>query len=214
MKPIRRCEEEPLPVREAQENLRIIRELMERSTRHSTFSGLSGVLAGLVSIAGCLVQALYVRHLPLAARPTGFLLNWTAVIALVLCLDFILTKRRAPLVGKRILSHLGRQMLMASLPGLGTGALLTLFFVRRGLMDEIYPFWMLCYGAAISAVSLFSQSEVARLGLAFLLAGALTLVAELLGAPPSPLGLVMMALSSGGFHIAYGVTAGRREGWQ
>lgn len=214
MKPIRRYEEEPLPVREAQENLRVIRELMERSTRHSTFSGLSGVLAGLVSIAGCLIQAFYVRRLGGATQSTGFLLNWAVVVALVLSLDFILTKRRAPLVGKRILSHLGRQMVMASLPGLGTGALLTLFFVHRGMMDEIYPFWMLCYGSAISAVSLFSQKEVARLGLAFLLAGALTLAAELLGAPPSPLGLVMMAFSSGGFHIAYGIAAGRREGWQ
>jgi len=40
------------PLEEARENLRVIRQTMERSTQYSTLSGLSGVLIGLTAIAG------------------------------------------------------------------------------------------------------------------------------------------------------------------
>lgn len=204
-----------MPVREAEENLRIIRDLMERSTRYSTFSGLSGVFAGLVSIAGCLVQRFYVLSLPRETQSTAFLVNWTLVIALALGMDYLLTKRRAPLVGKTIISRLGKQMAMAAAPGLGTGVLLTLYFLQRGLIHDIYPVWMLTYGVAVCAVGLFSQKEVSRLGWAFLAAGALTLLVQTWAAPPlkADIDWLMMAVAFGGFHIVYGIVVSRRDGW-
>src|SRR5437763_16540323 len=91
---------EPLPVHEAEENLRVIRDLMERSTRYSTFSGLSGVCAGLVSILGCLLQQVWVLSQPAAWQPAAFIVNWSAVVILAIGIVFLLTKRRSPLVGK------------------------------------------------------------------------------------------------------------------
>lgn len=202
------------PVQEAEENLRVIRELMERSTRYSTFSGLSGICAGLFSILGCLVQRFWVLSLPASERLVAFTINWTLVIALTIGADFFLTKRKAPLVGKTILSRLGRQMVVASAPGLLTGALLTLFLLQQGHMDQVYPVWMLSYGSAVCAVGLFSQKEVGRLGRAFLTAGALTLALGLLTALQpyiASLGLFITALTFGGFHIAYGLIVSRRE---
>jgi len=205
---------DPAPVREAREHLRMIRELMERSTRYSTFSGLSGVFAGLVSIAGCLVQGLYILTLPPERRELPFLVNWGLVALLAIGIDFLLTKRRALAVGKRIRSRLGKQMAMAAAPGLGLGALLTLFFLQHGLMDQVYPFWMLSYGCAVCAVGLFSQRSVSRLGAAFVAAGAATILIEaLISFPPGMLGLVMMGISAGGFHIIYGIAVSRRDGW-
>src|SRR5215467_14331326 len=104
---VQEYEPEARPVQEAQENLRVIRELMERSTRYSTFSGLSGVCAGLVSIFGCVLQRFWVPSLAPTARASAFLLDWTVVIALAIGIDFLLTKRRAPQVGKTINSRLG-----------------------------------------------------------------------------------------------------------
>jgi hypothetical protein len=37
---------------EAEEHLRVIRQAMERSTKHSTLSGLSGILVGLQALVG------------------------------------------------------------------------------------------------------------------------------------------------------------------
>jgi len=192
--------------RTAHENLQVIRDLMERSTRYSTFSGLSGVLAGTASIVGCIVtQAL--------TRPSGavdhaaFLLTWSLVIVFAIGADYLWMKRRATRVGKRIVSPLGKQMLVASSPGLGAGLLLTLFFLQHGLIAHIYPVWMLCYGSAVAAVGLFSQREVSRLGAAFLLAGAATLFL------PIAYGLPVMGIVFGGFHIVYGVVMSRKDGW-
>jgi len=187
---------------------------MERSTRYSTFSGLSGVCAGLVSLTGCLIQFRCIRRLPADNQATAFLLNWGLVVVLAVAIDFLLTKRRAPLVGKRVLSRLGKQMVLASAPGIGIGGLLTLFFVQQGLADEIYPIWMLAYGAAVSAVGLFSQKAVSRLGWAFLAAGAITLLVRMIfPVPAGDWGLAMMAVSAGGFHMVYGVAMSRQDGW-
>ncbi|HEV2471669.1 MAG TPA: hypothetical protein VGS41_03325 [Chthonomonadales bacterium] len=186
--------------REAQENLRSILDLMERSTRYSTFSGLSGIIAGLASIGGCLAARTH-------PGPAGFLAIWAAVIFVAIGSDYMLTKRRAARVGKLILSRLGAQMMLAAAPGLGTGALLTIYCLENKLPGLIYPAWMLCYGIAVSAVGPFSQREVSLLGAAFLLAGAIALFL-----PPSA-GLPIMAASFGGFHIFYGLEMCRKDGW-
>jgi hypothetical protein len=199
---------------QAQENLRVIRELMERSTKYSTFSGLSGVLAGLISVAGCLIQQLVIPTVAEASRSYAFILNWSVVVALVVVTDYLLTKRRAPMVGKTIRSRLGKQMVLAAAPGLGMGGLLTLTLLHLGHVEYVYPFWMFAYGVAVSAVGLFSQKEVQRLGWAFLGAGALTLALQTLGpGATAQIGLAMTALTFGGFHIAYGLIVSRRGGW-
>ena len=108
--------------REAQENLRRIRELMERPHQHSTFSGLSGVAAGVASIIGTVLTSKLSPNEHVAQLGI-----WAAVILIALGGDLVLTKRRAVLVGKRILSRLGKQMLIAATPGLGTGVLLTFY---------------------------------------------------------------------------------------
>jgi hypothetical protein len=201
-------EERQREAREAEENLRVIRNLMERSTKYSTFSGFSGILAGLASIAGCLVTSALARAHPTTTEfQVCFLLIWSLVIVFTLGADYLRNKRRAARVGKRVISHLGKQMALGSAPGLGTGALLTLFFLHHGLLASIYPVWMLCYGIAVCAVGQFSQREVSLLGAAFLWVGTMTLLL------PPEWGLLMMAVSFGGFHILYGFLMAQRDGW-
>jgi hypothetical protein len=190
--------------REAEENLRVIRALMERSTKYSTFSGLSGICAGLASIAGCIVTRSLGRD-P-AAFPVAFLLTWSIVIVIAVGVDYLLMKRRAARVGKYVLSRLGKQMVIASTPGLGTGAIVTLYMLQHRLLGDVYPLWMLAYGIAVSATGLFSQREVSYLGASFLMAGAITLFTPAFGLP-------MMAAAFGGFHIIYGIAMSRKEGW-
>jgi hypothetical protein len=201
------------PVQEAEENLRIIRGLMERSTKHSTFSGLSGVLAGLFAVAGSAAQAYLLPRIAPEHPIYSFLMLWSTVVVLAIGTDFLLTKRKAASVGKTIRSRLGRQMVLAAGPALCTGALLTLFFARYQWIYNIYPFWMLCYGTAVCAVGLFSQKEVTRLGWAFLVTGALTLFSMLGSTAGDTIGLIMTAVTFGGFHIVYGIAVSRRDGW-
>jgi hypothetical protein len=202
------------PVREAEENLRLIRGLMERSTRHSTFSGLSGVLAGLYAIAGALAQLKLLPSIQEEHPVRAFICLWGIVVAAAIGTDFLLTKRRAARVGKYVRSHLGRQMIRAAGPGLLTGAALTFVLASSKLFFLIPPIWMLCYGSAVCSVGFFSQKEVSWLGWAFLAAGVVTVA--LVAWPAFPvfeMGIWMTAISFGGFHIVYGISVARRDGW-
>ncbi len=211
--PVKERESFEFPAVEAEENLRVIRSLMERSTRFSTFSGTSGILAGSFAIVGCLVHRFMVARLPQDIRHAAILLTWSAVVIAAVSADYFLTKRRARSVGKYIRSHLGRQIAFASAPGLGFGVLLTIYLFSVNRLEDVFPFWMLSYGAAVSAVGLFSQREVRKLGWAFIAAGSLTLLLRFV-TPPGvwlPVALLMMAVSFGGFHIAYGFALSGRE---
>ncbi len=106
------------PLDEAREHLRVIRQTMERSTKYSTLSGLSGVLIGLVAIVGVVVTNSIIRQAPaFTVRSQAELrsLNafqhrqfaelaaiWTTVLVLAIAIDFVANKRRAARVGKTV----------------------------------------------------------------------------------------------------------------
>ncbi len=197
-------EEPPTDLREAREDLRVIRQVMERSTRYSTLSGLSGVGVGLTAIAGAFVT----RALPrVYAHPLRLGAVWGTVLLMAVAIDFARNKSRASQVGKRVVSPLGAHIVQAALPAFLAGAALTAFCALHHLLPDIWGIWMLCYGLAICAVGLFSVRPVSLLGGAFVLAGALTLLL------PIPEPLDMMCLTFGGFHVAYGLWTARRDGW-
>jgi len=200
------------PLEEARENLRVIRQTMERSTKYSTLSGLSGVLIGLAAIAGVAVTHQLLDQQRLAGQPLHSAyptlgLLWLAVLALAVGIEFACNKRRASRIGKRVASPLGAHILIAALPAFLSAAALTVFFAQHGLVPFVWGIWMLTYGLAICAVGLFSVRPVTYLGAAFVLAGTLTLLL------PVQYALLMMGVTFGGFHIVYGVLMARKHGW-
>ena len=204
-------DEEPRLV-EAVENLRLIRQIMERSTLHSSLSGRSGLLVGLWAVLGVLATRFAVYGNDSLALPKDHLwmlaVTWLVVLAASVATDFLLTKRRASEVGKRVFSPLGAHIVQAAAPGFTAGLVLTIFLLSRGQIAGVWGYWMLCYGLAICAVGLFSVRPVAFLGWSFLAAGAITLFL------PPLWGLWMMAVSFGGFHALYGLYTGlSRSDW-
>jgi len=200
------------PLEEARENLRVIRQTMERSTQYSTLSGLSGVLIGLTAIVGVgLTEIILSRasgaHQPMSVTYPFLGLVWLAGLMVAVGIEFACNKRRAARIGKRVASPLGAHILIAALPSFLTAGVLTLFFYLHDLVSFVWGVWMLCYGLAICAVGLFSVRPVSLLGAAFVVTGAVTLLL------PAPLPLIMMAVSFGGYHIIYGVLMARKHGW-
>ncbi len=197
---------------EAEENLRLIRSAMERSTRHSTLSGLSGVFAGVLAWIACLATAAWVGPPSEPSSRLPFVLLWGATLASASLGDILLTKRRASRVGKTAFSPLGRQLLRAVAPGLLAGCAATLLYVRHPL--EIGPFlyglWMVAYATALLSIGMISVREVSWLGWAFLAAGTVTmLLPEASWVGPR----AMMAIAFGGFHVVYGLWMGIKHGW-
>lgn len=197
---------------EARDHLRVIRQTMERSTQYSTLSGWSGILIGIVAIVGVYLTRSMLGGQPVAiqtvrdAAPRLGLL-WATALVLSVAIEFLYNKRRATRVGKRVVSRLGAHILLAALPAFLACGVLTAFFYEHNLLPYILGIWMLCYGLAICAVGLFSARPVTYLGSAFVVSGAITMLA------PLTIHLYMMALTFGGFHIIYGIVMARRHGW-
>ncbi|MBC8137331.1 MAG: hypothetical protein H8F28_15735 [Fibrella sp.] len=196
---------------EAQEHLRVIRQTMERSTKHSTLSGLSGVLVGIFALIGSALTQFVTPypHLPRPLDRYAFIAVWACVGILSLITDVVLTKSRAARVGKTPFSPLGKHLTRAAAPGVAVGVLLSAFYLMHSHLigEYIYGVWMMAYAAALLAVGMFSVREVSTLGWVFLGMGAMTLFM------PENLAALMMALSFGGVHIWYGVYMGRKYGW-
>ena len=200
------------PLEEARENLRVIRQTMERSTKYSTLSGLSGVLIGLTAIVSVVLtsRVLHGRvdaHQPVQSAYPELGVLWLVTLAVAVGIEFACNKRRAKSIGKRVASPLGAHIIVAALPAFVGSLALTAFFALHGLAALVWGIWMLTYGLAICAVGLFSVRPVSYLGAGFVLAGAVTLLL------PASSQLFMMGLVFGGFHIVYGVLIGRRHGW-
>ena len=200
------------PLEEARENLRVIRQTMERSTKYSTLSGLSGVLIGVTAIVSVVLTSRMLHsqaaaHLPVQGAYPGVGLLWLVELALAVGIEFACNKRRARHIGKRVASPLGAHIILAALPAFVASLALTAFFALHGMVPYVWSIWMLTYGLAICAVGLFSVRPVSYLGAAFVLAGAVTLLLPVQDA------LFMMGLTFGGFHIVYGVLMAKRHGW-
>lgn len=200
------------PLDEAREHLRVIRQTMDRSTKYSTLSGLSGVLIGLTAIAGVLVTRQVIGSHQTAHQPSREIQPllgaiWLGVLVLAVSIEFVCNKRRAARIGKHVASPLGAHIVVAALPAFTAAAVLTAFFTLHDLFASVWGVWMLCYGLAICAVGLFSVRQVTYLGAAFVLAGSVTLLL------PNHVHLYMMALTFGGFHVLYGVLMARKHGW-
>lgn len=194
---------------EAEEHLRVIRQAMERSTKHSTLSGLSGVLAGGYALVAAVLAPTRIGTL---GEKFLFVGVWGATLALALLTDILLTKRRAARVGKKAFSALGVHLARAVAPGLLAGAGITLFHLLHpeALGTYLYGLWILCYAVALLAIGMFSRREVSVMGWAFLGAGvvALLLPANFIIGPRA-----LMALTFGGFHMVYGTYMGLKYGW-
>jgi hypothetical protein len=192
-----------------------IRSLMERSTRFISLSGLSGVFAGAVALAGAWVAH---GHMALAGAPgadvltygsaraalrSGDALLWQLVFdgAVVLAIALVgaayFTWRRSRRLDVPLWAPGARKLLWNLAVPLVAGGIFCLVLLDHGLPGLVAPATLVFYGLALINAAKYTLDEVHWLGLSEL---ALGLVALLwLGA-----GLLFWALGFGVLHILYG----------
>ena len=202
------------PVTDPLAQLTEIRAIMERSSRFLSLSGLSGVGAGLVALAGAALAHFYLqshfangyayllggsRAERLAALPFLVLLAGTMAGAAVLVAWFF-TRRRMQQQGSTqpLWNALTRRLLVALALPLGAGAL---FCLRLYLGDDaglVVPGLLLFYGLALLNASKYTFTEIRWLGLTQMVLGLLALLQPAWG-------IAFFALGFGLGHIGYGL---------
>jgi len=203
MEPIRLvspAQEEPPALHErAMDNLRYIRETMERAT---AFTGISGW--GEVAIGG----SAFLTSV-LAAQQSSFrawLAIWIAEGLISLLIAGWSMDRKARAVQMPMMSGPGRKAVFSLLPPVLAGALVTIMLFRAGLTSAIPGVWLLLYGTGVVTGGMFSVPVVPIMGFCFMGLGALALFA------PSAFADWFMAAGFGGLHVVFGVIIARKYG--
>jgi len=205
--------------------LKVIRQLMERPVRYSTQSGLSGIVAGLAAVGGCVAdQAISERYAPGQA----FWINgciWGAVFVVAFTTVVVLTRLRERRQGMPFWSNIKRRIGLTILPPFVAGAGLTLAIAMRwyyhvgpNMWGLIPAIWMTFYGVACWQVGEMSIREMRVLGAAFVVSGLLVaclVPAKLIAAAGGTLDFEpywTIGVTFGGYHIVYGIVVWVRHG--
>jgi hypothetical protein len=181
------------------DNLRYIRETMERASAFTAVPGWGQVAIGLTAIAATYLAA----H---QATPRAWLGVWLAEAIISLLITGWLMDRKARKLRVPLFSGPGRKVAFSLSPPMVVGALLTVVLFRAGLVKVIPGMWLLLYGTGVVTGGMFSVSIVPVMGICFMALGAAGLFV------PTLAGNWLMGFGFGGLHIIFGAIIARRYG--
>jgi hypothetical protein len=181
------------------DNLRFIRETMERSAVFTSVPGWGAVAIG----ATALVAALVAESQPFS---DSWLFVWLLEAFVAVLIAAIATARKVRAAQTPASLKPLMNFTLSLTPPLAAGALLTFVLYRAGMIDAIPGTWLLLYGSGIVTGGAFSVRIVPAMGLCFMVLGAATLFA------PAAWGNGMLGAGFGGLHMIFGAVIARRYG--
>ncbi|HVF81692.1 MAG TPA: hypothetical protein VM884_07150 [Flavisolibacter sp.] len=192
------------------EALQDIRQMMQRSSRFISLSGLSGIAAGIWALVGAFFAygwiAEYYSNYDRAGTFSGpefqrlklnlFLLSG-AVLGLALLSAFYFTWRRTKKTKSPLWNHTSRQLTINVAIPLIAGGLYVLTMLQHNEWRFIAPASLVFYGLALVNGSKYTLSDIRYLGISEIVLG--LIATQFIG-----LGLYFWAVGFGVLHIIYG----------
>ena len=184
--------------------------MMEKSSRFISLSGLSGVSAGLVALAGAVTAWWYIKNnlgtsmysmhniTSIELKDMAFLLMEAIIVLfLAITLAAYFAIRKARLQNLPIWNKAAELTFFSLLIPLATGGIFCLFLFYYDLYLLIAPATLIFYGLALLNASKFTLHEIRYLGITEIVLG-------LIATAIPGYSLVFWALGFGILHIIYG----------
>jgi hypothetical protein len=181
------------------ENLRFIRETMERSTHFTAVPGYGGMLMGVTALA-----AAYIASTQASARDR--MVVWLVEAALAFSIGLLAMWQKSKIADQSLFSVPARKFAFGFVPPMIAGVAITLGLWRYEHYEVMAPMWVLLYGAAIATGGAFSVRLVPVMGWIFMAVGVFGF------ALPAAWGDYLMGASFGLLHIAFGAIIAKRYG--
>jgi hypothetical protein len=183
----------------ARDNLRFIRETMERAGSFTALPGWGVIAMGITAMGAAVIGSQQESQ-------AAWLITWLVEAAIAIAIAGWTMVSKARESGTSLFSGPGRRFVYSFAPPLFAGALLTLLLVRAGIAGEIAGMWLLLYGTGIVTGGAFSIRIVPLMGLCFMVIGAAALFC------PPAWGNAFLAAGFGGLHMIFGAVIARKYG--
>jgi hypothetical protein len=183
----------------AMDNLRFIRGIMESAAPFTAVSGWGQVVIGITAVAAALIAA---RQ----TLPWAWVTTWVAEAGIATGISVASMTLKSHAANMPLLSGPIRKLVLSFSPAMIVGAVLTAVLVHAGSYGLLPGVWMLLYGASVVSAGTYSVRIVPVMGAAFMILGALALVA----APAW--NTTLMIAGFGGIHVVFGLWIARRHG--
>jgi hypothetical protein len=187
----------PIP-HTALEDIRFIRETMERSSAFTAVPGWGQVVLGLTALAAAWIASGQ-------ATSSLWLAVWLGEGVLAACIALVTMQRKAHRAGVPLTSGPGSKFARSFLPPIVAGGFLSAVLYNSGMVHLLPGTWLLLYGTGVLTGGAFSIPIVWVMGASFMVTGIAALALPAWGN-------ALMALAFGGLHISFGVLIARRYG--
>ncbi|WP_291864782.1 hypothetical protein [Maribacter sp.] len=192
------------------EDISEIKNMMSRSSRFISLSGISGILAGIYALIGA-----YLAHSILVKNPLYMFSSKTdvtrysmlnlnnlyfiaiGVIIAAAITGVLLTLKKSRESGEKMWDVTSKRLVFNFLIPLFTGGLFCLSLIQNEIYGLVAPATLLFYGLACVNASKYTLRDVRYLGFANIIIG--LIATQFIG-----YGLYFWALGFGVFHILYG----------
>ena len=185
------------------QDLKEIKELMNKSSQFISLSGLSGILAGIYAIIGATVAYYLIENhdgsiITLESKTFRMLVVTAIVVfAASLLTAYFQTVSKARKVGESVWNASSKRLLVNFLIPLLTGGIFVVLLLRNGHYGLVAPIMLMFYGLACVNASKYTLRDVRYLGIT-------EIVLDLLAVEFSGYGLYFWVLGFGVSHILYG----------
>lgn len=192
-----------------QKDLESIRELMERSVKFISLSGLSGIMAGIYALIGASVAyyLIYYRNSPYDERDvvnlSGLVALAVGVLVSSIATGLWLSSNKAKKAGVAIWDTTSKRLILNLSIPLLTGGFFILILLTQGHFGLAAPACLIFYGLALINASPNLYEEVRYLGYVEITLG-------LVSAMMPGHGLLFWSIGFGVLHIIYGAIMYKR----
>ena len=179
------------------ENLRYIRDTMDRAAWFTAVSGWGHALAGASALVAVWISA---------DRSGGpWLTVWLIEAFIGLAFTTVLSVRKARAAGAPVTRGAGRKFLLGFAPPAIAAMALTPALFAAGAEEAVAGMWLVLYGTATTTAGMFSVRAVPAMGVALMIVGGLALAFP-------ELRDFWLALGFGALHIGFGLWIARKHG--
>lgn len=188
-----------------------IKQMMTRSSRFISLSGLAGVFAGCYALIGAVIAKIllsqhgetYNEKLVMAnfgdsELVSQLILIAAAVLVLAVGTAIALTTRKAKRNNQKIWDSTSKRLMINFFAPLAAGGIFCLVLLQYGMVGLIAPSMLIFYGLALIHASKYTYSDLYSLGYMNLVLGLIS--TQFIG-----YGLYFWATGFGLFHILYGI---------